>query len=478
MKRVVVIGGGISGLSAAYRLAQAAAAFEREVMVFEAADRLGGVIRTEQWDGVVLEGGPDSFLLRKPHALELCQALGLDDQLIGTRPDIKGSYIFHRGRFYDIPAGMQAGIPTDFAPIVHSRLLSWGQKLRLLGDLVLPRQAFDDDIGLGRLLRYRFGNGLVDRLIAPLLAGIYAGDIDQLSTAMTVPQLLQYQKRSHSLIREAWRSRQSAAAPVPEAIKRFSGPFATVVTGLNTLIDRLAAAIEQQGGVIRVGSPVDAVSADSDGRFQVYLQDGTRVRADELVMAVPAYQAARILRFLPDDLRERFQSIAYADLAVIAAVYRPAAFSRSLDKTGFLVPKIEGLGMTAVTWVQSKWQYPKASPWVPIRAFYGRAGEVGLLEQSDEQLVARFQREIAYIMGVTDSPEHLRVFRIPQAIPQYTVGHGQRIQAMREALKAWPRLKVIGSYWDGVGIPDCVRRGQDAADAVVKRWREEAPHSA
>lgn len=465
-RRVAVVGGGISGLTAAFRLMQQGQRGEPlEVMLFEASDRLGGVIQTDMSQGVVLEGGPDSFLRRKPQAIHLAEELGLGDQLMSTNPQVRGSYIFHSGHFADIPLGVQAGIPTRLDTMWGTELLTMGEKIRMLGDLSLPRKPVGDDVALGTLLRYRLGDGYVDRIAAPMLSGIYAGDIDQLSTAVTVPQLLAYQRRGRSLIQEA--QKQAAQAPPPAAGTPPS-MFASLVRGVGSLVDALERAIAGYVDVQRE-SPVLEIQRGSDSFMVKTLGQAEPMEFSDVIVAVPAHQAARMLTFWSDETRSALANIPYADLAVVGAVYDPDAFQRALDKTGFLVPKGEGVEMTAGTWVRSKWHYPDQTPLVPIRAFYGRAGDKTLLTQSDEDMLSRFRQEMGYIMGVTDAPRFARVFRIPQGMPQYLVGHHRRAELIRAEAERFG-IPVIGSYFDGVGVPDCIRHATEAVSALASRW--------
>lgn len=463
-RRVAVVGGGISGLAAAYRLAVELGNQGAEISLFEASDRFGGVIATDVSQGVVLEGGPDSFLRRKPEAVDLAQELGLGDEIMGTNPQVRGSYIFHRGHFHDIPLGVRAGIPTRLDTLWGTELLSLAEKMRLWGDLALPRQPMGEDIALGSLLRYRLGSGYVDRIAAPMLSGIYAGDIDQLSTAATAPQLLQYQAQGKSLIREAQRS----AGPTPRPAAHASpGMFVSLVRGVGSLIDALVQSLTSSRVRLYRECPVKRLAQSSDG-YTLTLADGRTVAATDVILAIPAYRAAQLLAFWDDAARQLLQEIPYADLAVMGAVYEPGAFGRPLTRTGFLVPRGEGLAMTAGTWVRAKWDYPDTTPLVPVRAFFGRAGDRELLTQTDEVMADRFRREMGYIMGVTDAPRYERVFRIPQGMPQYLVGHRERAQRIQAEAARWPGLKVIGSYFDGVGVPDCIRHANDAARELAQ----------
>ncbi len=464
-RRVVVVGGGISGLAAAYRLLQESPE-PIELVLVEASERLGGVIQTDRSQGVVLEGGPDSFLRRKPEALQLSEELGLGAEVIGTNPDVRGAYIFHNGRFHDIPDGVQAGVPIRLEGLFKTELLNQSEKFRLMADLALPRLTFDEDIALGRLLRYRFGDAYVDRIAAPMMSGIYAGDIDLLSCAVTAPQLLKLQQRGRSLIQEAQKEAARAARPAPAAP---GGMFATLARGLGSLVDALESRVRSQARVL-LGSPVEKV-ARTEGGYAVVLANQETLEAADVIVAVPAYQAARMLAFWDDAERALLAEIPYADLAVIGAVYQPTAFNRPLNKTGFLVPRNQVAEMTAGTWVRSKWNYPDTVDVVPVRAFYGRAGDVSLLTKADDAMMSQFRQDMGYIMGVTDAPQYQRVFRIPQAMPQYLVGHQRRAAAIREAAQRWPGLRVIGSYFDGVGIPDCIRHANQAASELVRSWR-------
>lgn len=456
-RQVAVIGGGISGLTAAFRLLQRDASLG--VTLFEASSRLGGVIQSDASQGVILEGGPDSFLSRKPEAIQLAEELGLGAELMSTNPRVRGSYILHGGHFCDIPPGVQAGIPTRLDTLWGTELLSMGEKIRLLGDLSLPRQAIGDDIALGTLLRYRFGSGYVERIAAPMLSGIYAGDIDHLSTAVTAPQLLAYQRRGRSLIQEAQKQ------PRPQTT---GSVFRSLVGGLGSLVDALALALHGRVD-IRVACPVKDIRPVPSGGFEVITGDsGPPLVVSDVIVAVPAYQAARMLSFWSEEARQVLRTIDYADLAVIGAVYDPNAFSRELNKTGFLVPQGEGVAMTAGTWVRAKWDYPDVADAVPIRAFYGRAGDVGLLDQSDQMMLHRFRQEMGYIMGVTDAPRYTRVFRLHHAMPQYVVGHRARIKTILTEAEA-SGIDLIGNYFDGVGVPDCIRHANQAAERVASR---------
>lgn len=454
MTELAVVGAGIAGLAAARRLVERVPA-GTVVRVFEATARAGGAIRSETTSGVVLEGGPDSLLTRKPAAVELCRALGLGGELIGPAAAARGADIFWEGRLHPIPPGLMAGIPSRPEALWRSGLLSWGAKLRALADLWRPPLSTEPDVSLGQLLEYRFGPQVVDRLVAPLLAGIYAGDIRTLSLKATFPQLAAWQATSGSLIRAARRQ------PPPPAGHR-GPPFLTLRGGLERLVQAL---VEHTAAAWHFGEPVRRLVPDGDG-FRLETDRG-RYTVDGVVLAAPAHQAREMVGETLSEAADLLAGIPYTDLAVVGLLFRPGAVNPPRDKTGVLVPGGQGLTMTAVTYVASKWAYPEALPYEPIRVFFGRAGQDGVLDQDDAALVARAQAELARVLGVRADPEQARVFRHPAGMPQYRVGHPDRVARLEQLLSAWPRLRLAGQAYHGVGIPDNVVDGERAADAVL-----------
>lgn len=456
-RSIAIVGGGITGLTAAYRLSRWAATRGVQIRLFERQDRLGGIIQTDTRAGVVLEGGPDSFLRRKVDIIDLCRDLEIDRRLIGTNPAVRGAYIFHRGRLHPIPDGLQAGIPARIGPLAASTLLDpWG-KLRAAGDLVLPRRVHtDEDVSIGSLLRYRFGDQVVERLAAPILSGIYAGDIDALSLRATFPDLWDTAAASRSLILAA-RSRRAPPAD-PGA-----SPFVTLADGIASLIQALAASLTPVD--IRLNTPVMAIRPDAGG-YWVDAGENAGMRADAVVLAVPAHQAAALVAFAGDEMAGVLNTIPYANLAVVGMVYPASSLSRSLDKTGFLVPKTEGLAMTACTWVSAKWRYPDAADKLVLRIFYGRADGPDVLDWTDTEFIARARADLSTTMGLTAEPEYARIFRLPRSMPQYTTGHLDRMAHLDSLVAKWPGLYLAGAAYYGVGVPDCVRQANRVADRI------------
>lgn len=464
-RRIAIIGAGITGLTAAYRLEAWARDHRVAVSVFEAKGRPGGIIRTTRMAGVVVEGGADSFLTRKPEALQLAYELGLGGDVIGSNPKARGAYIFHRRKFHPIPRGIVYGVPTDLDALRKSGILtSWG-KWRVLGDLVLPGQAIDGDIALGQLLRHRFGNQWVDRLAAPILSGIYGGDVDHLSLEAIAPAVAGWLRRQKSLIRAAQKS--VAEESLKRATAHFSvGPdsmFATLAQGLSTLVEALAARL--QWTRLRYQTAVTRIEPVPGGRFRLFTNSGDEI-ADAVIVTVPAHAAASLLSFAPV-VAEHLGRIPYADVAVVGAVYRPQAITLRMDRTGFLVPGGQGVQLTAATWVRAKWAYRNDTPYVPLRTFYGRAGQPSVLHRSDAEILDWHHEDLKATMGIDADPIEAAVFRIPQGMPQYLVGHRDRVNQITQRLNAWHGLILAGAAYDGVGIPDCIRQGTSAAQRVM-----------
>lgn len=452
--RIAVVGGGISGLSAALALEPLARARGLELHVFEREPRWGGAIRTFRQDTLVIDGGPDCFLARKPQGVALCRDLGIEGRLMGLRPGTSGAYVLADGKLRRIPLGWTTGIPRGVRPLLGARLLPVGARLRALRDLV-PGRPVEGDVSLGAYLRGRLGDGIVDRLVDPILSGVYAGDLDALSLESCAPELAARARSGASLI---WGMVRRRPGPPPTG-----SVFLTVDTGMQGLVE---AALDRLGSArLHAATPVTALARTGDG-YELTLAGGGRLDVRGVVLALPAPRAARVLASAAPRWAQALERVDCVDLAVVGLAYRDGDVGVPLDGTGFVVPRRERRAITAATWLGAKWPRPSGSL-VPVRAFLGRAGDRGLLDLSDEQLVAKARGELEPLMGITAEPMVKVVFRHPQGLPQYTVGHGQRMRALAEATRAWPAFALAGSAWDGVGIPDCIRSGQGAAAIVA-----------
>lgn len=461
-RTVLIVGGGIAGLSAAYGLAESAASRDSptQCTLVEAAPRLGGKILTEQVGGFVIEGGPDSFLSQKPWGIELCRRLGLADRVIGTNQDRRKTYVYSKGRLEELPEGLALGVPTRLGPFLGSGLLSWKGKLRLGAELLIPRRREREDESLGSFFRRRLGDEALERIIEPLMTGIYAGDADSLSIQATFPRFPEMERQAGSIIRAllgSWRRHQGEGPG--------GSPFVTLQGGLSEMVQALTARL----GHLRVltGCRVRAVRVSGAPRgYEIVIEGTAPLAVDALILATPACDAATLLEPFDDELSALLRGIPYVSTATISLGFRRQDFSHRLDGYGFVVPRIEGRALLAVTWTSSKWSHRAPDDAVLLRAYVGGAGREAALEQSDGGLVSLVRAELRDMMGVTEMPVLARVYRWPRAMPQYLVGHLERLAAIDERLARWPGLFLTGAGYRGVGIPDCIRDGLDTAECV------------
>ena len=453
--RVVVVGGGITGLSAAHALASARP--DLRLTLLERRERLGGNIVTERTDGFVLDGGPDSFLRVKREGVELCKELGLESELVTTREESRRVYFVHDGALEPMPAGMALAVPTRIRPMIETKLLSLSGKLRMLGDLVLPKSRNEDDESIESFLGRRFGREAAKKLAAPLLGGIYAGDIGELSVRATFPQLVELEQRHGSLVRAFVK-----AQPRTARNGHPPSPFVSLRSGMGGLIDALASRLP--AGTVRTGVVVSRISRREDGRWDVAV-DGEILDADAVIVASPAHVAARVVADEP--LARELAAIPYLSTATVFFGWPRAAVEHPLDGVGFVAPKGES-ALIAATWVTSKWDARAPEGHVLVRAFLGGVRSVvDIAKSSDDDLVAIAKPELERLMGRLGTAELVRVFRYVDANPQPVVGHPARMQRIRRRLAELPGLELAGAAYEGVGIPDCIRQGRAAADRIL-----------
>jgi oxygen-dependent protoporphyrinogen oxidase len=454
---VIVLGGGISGLTTALRLQQAGV----DVTLYEAQPRVGGLLGTERFGGFEVEIGPDSILSEKPWALALARELGLADQIISTRSDAHGAYIVHRGKLVRVPEGFSMMAPTDLGAMITTPILSPLGKLRTLLDLVLPRRRGGDDESLESFVVRRLGRESFERLAQPLVGGIYGADPKQLSLSATMPRFIDLEQAHGSVIRGLLEKRRAAGAGERVSGARY-GMFAAFRGGMQTLID----ALEQRlGQSVRLNHAVQRVRRDGPG-YVVTTQHGD-ARADALVVALPAHAAAGVLGELDPTLSESLGRIAYASAATVTCIWDRGQIPHPLDAYGFVVPAAEGRQILAATWASAKWPGRAPANKVLIRVFIGGYTGQDLVVQSDADLLAIVARELGALMGIEAAPEWTRVMRYLRAMPQYHVGHAARVAQIDAALATHPRLALAGNAYRGVGIPDAVKSGEDAARRVL-----------
>jgi oxygen-dependent protoporphyrinogen oxidase len=460
--KLVVVGGGITGLAAAHRAVELARerSTELDLTLVEARDRLGGTIATERAGGFLVEAGPDSFLSEKPWALALCRRLGVENRLMPTDDRFRKVFVWRAGRLYSLPDGFQLLAPTKLGPFVRSGLFSWPGKLRMALDLVLPRGVSDDE-SLGAFVRRRLGREALERVAQPLVAGIYTADPDDLSLAATMPRFCELERRERSVILGLWRANHRA----PQA--GTSGArwslFVTFQGGMEEMVTALASRLPP--GAVLLKHRVDGIERNGRG-WRVLGGLGPAVEADQVIVAAESYTASRILRYVDPALATLLGEIPYASSATVTFGYRRADVPHPLDGFGFVVPRTERRSVLACTFSSVK--YPGRAPdgQVLLRCFVGGALNEGVLESDDGALIAGARDELREALGVTAEPMLTRVARWTKAMPQYHVGHGGRVEAIERCVAALPGLQLAGGAYRGVGIADCVRSGEAAADRV------------
>jgi protoporphyrinogen/coproporphyrinogen III oxidase len=447
-----VVGGGITGLVAARELTRGRP--RPRVVLFEAADHLGGKIRTEAIDGAVIEAGPDWFLTRRPEAVRLCEELGLG--LVA--PALAGPSVWTRGRIRPIPAGFVRGVPTSFRGLVRSGVVSRRGAVRALADLVLPGPLEGPDVSIGALVRKRMGSEVLDRLVDPVLAASRAGRTDELSLAAAAADIDEVARSRRSLMR-------GLRGAEPHEDDPGTPPFVGVAGGMQRLVDALVS--ELSDADIRLRSHVEGLSR-ADGEVTVRTADGADIRASGVVLAVPAHSAASLVAGVSPDAARELRAIRYASAAVIVLWYPPDGPHPAVAGSGFLVPSIEGKTLTACAWYSDKW--PQARPQdggLVLRAFVGRATDDRAVRFDDDELVARVANEIADATSLRARPRASRVWRWDKSLPQYAVGHLERIDRIERALERYPQIALAGAGYRGSGIPDCIKQGRDAAARIA-----------
>jgi oxygen-dependent protoporphyrinogen oxidase len=485
--RVVIVGGGIAGLTCARRLAVQSRqqSIPMRITLVEASPRLGGVITTEQVDGFLVEGGPDCFISEKPWALELCRELGLGDDIIGTNPDKRRSYVMIKGRIHPIPEGYMLLAPSRIMPFAWTPVFSIGGKLRACMDLVLPRGPDRDDESLASFVRRRFGREILERMAQPLIGGIYNADPEVLSLRATMPRFLDMERKHRSIILAMLSARRSSASARTGVSGARYSLFVTLRAGLQSLVGRLqrdlgsvdvrlkAAVSAVSGGGVRewrapgdeANAPDAAGAATGGAPHRVTLSSGESLPADAVVLAMPARSSAPLLIDLDASLSQRLGSIPYGTSITVSMAFRQADVKRPLDGFGLVVPRMEGRRMIACSVSSTKFAGRAPDGHVLLRCFLGGPLSEGVEKGKLEQDV---RAELGAFFGISAAPLLVRTHVWQRAMAQYRVGHLDTVAAIESDLARHPGIVLAGNGLHGVGIPDCVRSGETAAAAVLK----------
>jgi oxygen-dependent protoporphyrinogen oxidase len=518
--RVVIIGGGLSGLTAAHRIAERSAAMRRPVKltVLEARNEPGGAIATHSVGGFTLERGPDSFITNKPWGVDLCRSLGLDDRLIGTDPQHRRSFVVRQGRLYPVPEGFVLMAPNRLGPILTTPILSFRGKLRMLMDLVPPvwhriiklfvrskrtgekarermadalAEDFDtqnrlrrvlseegiEDTSLASFVKRRLGQEVLDRLVQPLVGGIYTADPADLSMLATFPRYLEAERDHHSVILSAVREARKVKWAERNASGARYGLFVTLADGMATLPRSLVASLPP--GTVRLGTSVRRVGRPEPGKpWLIELLDGPPIESDAVILATESHASARMLDAYDPDLALKLRAIPYASSVIVNIAYRRDQIAHPLDGFGAVVPAIEGRSILAVSFLSVKFPGRAPAGTVLLRVFVGGATQPDLFDRDDEMIKLIVRDELSSLLGATGEPLLVDVARHSRAMPQYTLGHVERVAAIRRQVARHSRLILTGIAFDGVGIPDCIRAAESAADATLAALADPAAPAA
>ncbi|MDD2307963.1 MAG: protoporphyrinogen oxidase [Desulfuromonadaceae bacterium] len=467
MKKILIIGGGISGLATAWLLREKgrAAGKDLDITLLEKEERPGGKIRSIKAEGYTCEWGPNGFLDSKPQTLDLCRALGVEQNLHRSNDNARRRFIFSGGELHQLPDGAAA--------FLRSRLISWPGKLRLALEptpfIAAPPAGVDET--LAAFGRRRLGGEALDKLIAPMVSGIFAGDPETMSLVSCFPRIAELEREYGGLIRAMIllakkKKRDQAEGKVVSSAAGPGGTLTSFREGIQYLPDALAASL---GDIVRPGSAVITVEKKGGSPYLTTCSNGCELEADLVIMASPAFAAAEMLAGLDGCIAGTLRQIPYASMTVVCFGYSHGQIGRSLDGFGYLIPKKEGLSTLGTLWDSSMFENRAPEGNVLLRSMMGGACFPEYVTLSDEEVVARVRKDLKLTMGIDAAPEFIRIFRHPQAIPQYTVGHGKRLQGLDVALKKHPGLILTGNSYRGIGLNDCVAAAERAADEALSQ---------
>jgi oxygen-dependent protoporphyrinogen oxidase len=462
---VAIVGGGITGLSAAWALEQRAFARGAPLSycLLEENDRWGGKVTTEEVSlpgerRFIIEGGADSFINQKPRALQLARDLGLEERLLPTNDDRRQIFVLHRGRPVPLPDGVMLLVPTRFAPFATSPLLSpWG-KMRMGLDWFIPAKSDGQDETLAAFIRRRLGNEALDKIAEPLMAGIYNAEAERQSLLATFPRFRALEERHGSLIKGMLAAKKRTQGGPKRGAGGAPSMFVSFRAGMHELVSALQGRLS---GEKRLSSRVISLTPGDAGRYQIGLDDGRSLEARSVILATPAHAAAALLKATAPVASRELRAIRYVSTGTISLAYRRSDVSHPLNGFGVVIPRSEKRRINAITWTSTKFNHRAPAEHILIRVFFGGSRTPYMMELDQEQLIDMVRRELRSIMGIDAAPDFYRVYRWFQANPQYDVGHLERVSAIEAALP--PGLFVSGSPYRGVGIPDCVRQAGETA---------------
>jgi oxygen-dependent protoporphyrinogen oxidase len=478
VKRIAVVGGGISGLTAAFYLARARElGVPVEEHVFEAGPRLGGVIQTEQIEGCVVEAGPDAFLTEKREALDLCEKLALVPQLVGSLDHQRRTHILHKGKLVPLPDGFEFMVPARPLAVLSTPLLSLRDKMALAAEPFMRPRPHPHDESVAAFVLRHFGPSLLNNIVDPLLTAVYGGDAHRLSAPAVLPRMLEIEQKYGSLVRGMRRAAKARKKPAASGEKQPAGPplFTSVRNGLDTLVTALQMNLEESRlhSGHRVLGVADGGSSDPAQPYALHLQDREPFRADAVILALPAYQAAKLVREMDHTLAETLTAVHYSSSLIVALGFETEKLGPLPAGFGFLVPPSEPYRIRACTFVGQKFSTRVPPERILLRCFLGGMRDESVLDMSDKEAVSLVRAELKNILGISAEPRFSRVYRWPKAMAQYTVGHQHRLETIQRQARQHSGLYLCGNAYEGIGIPDCIRSGRKAAEECLEQLRKE-----
>lgn len=469
--RVAIIGGGISGLSAAFYLEQERAkGAPVEYTLFESKERLGGVLFSDMVGDCVVEGGPDSFISEKPWAAQLCEEVGIANDLIGSNDSQRVTYILVKGRLVPMPDGLMFMVPTKLIPTALTPLFSWGTKFKMLGELMHPPRPVGKDETVAQMVERHFGAEVVDRLADPLLSGVYGGDASSLSVRAVLPKFVEMEENYGSLCKAMLAGRKKMAAMQKAKGYAPKPLFSSLKGGMQQLIDALVPRLTQE--FIRLNTSIQSLRPKENG-WELITPQGVE-HYDGVIFATPARIASTMLAATDKQLSEDLGQVQYSSSITCTLGYKRDDLKMCKPGFGFLVPRSEGTRMLAGTYVHTKFPFRAPDDKALVRCFLGGAKDQGILQKSDEEVLSIVRSELKQITGLSAEPWFVKIYRWDRAMAQYTPGHLERIARIGETLSNIRTLAIAGNFYKGIGVPDCVRTGKDAALHMAVLAREAA----
>jgi oxygen-dependent protoporphyrinogen oxidase len=466
MKRLIIVGGGIAGLSAAYFALEKTKKIGEPIhlQLLDEKDRLGGCILTEKVDDFVIEGGPDCFLYEKPWALALCEKLGLGDRILNTNENRK-VFILSKGKLHELPEGFMLMVPTSFMPFLRSSLISWPGKIRMAMDLFIPRKESDEEESLAEFVRRRLGGEALEKIAEPLVAGIHAGTPETMGLSSTFPRFIQMEKEYGSLIRGMLARRKMA-----RKWENRKGPqrtmFLTLKDGLGEWVDRLREKIGEDRIILK--KKVLGLRRTENGNYHIQLSDGTFLETDGLILATPSFVTAKIVEEINPKLTKILLTIPYVSSATVSLAYRRSQIRDPLDAFGFIIPRREKRKIMASTWTSVKFNHRAPKDYVLLRAFVGGANNEQLVSLDDDEMLRIVLEELMEIMGIEGEPILSKIYRWEKSMPQYLVGHLEKVAQIEERTNLQPGLFLTGCAYKGIGISDSVHDAEMVAENAVE----------